>query len=304
MIKLMTLAVAFSIGLSGALFAQQNAATGMHLDRASWPSQPPEIEISALGALRIAVADLPGTLEWLTDEVGLNPGPVLRGFGGEQSATIMLESGQGIEFVSHMPNYEQLPLEGARGVGLVLNVPNILYTSLSLKDASVPATEILPIHASYDPSQPKMFDLILVRAPEFPLWTFSFAQRDEAGILKARELLSNGEAQSFEAHSNGASALEAIWYASSDLFATQQNFAALGLIPDESRSATGHRVYKLGDTELHLISHQHNKLGEDVAARIAQSGEGIFNVIVSTLNSATASEVHRLPGSAFTIEMR
>jgi len=262
--------------------------------------------LRTVGFVRIAVEDVAATGRWLREEMGFTPWEIGERASGEQSVMVMLSSGQSVEFFSRRPFYERLEMTGARTVGLALYVRDIGAAMLALAATGVPTTDIIPLHAGGEPSYPKMFDLLFVRSFAFPLWNFSFAQRDTAGIAAVRAQHPEYDDRKWQEHGNGADGLSEIWFGVRDLAASEQALAELALVAGEAEQGQekGERVYALDGMVLRLVSPDHPERGAEIARRIEIGGEGAFHIVFRSDAGRASSGARAIPGSELLLEVQ
>lgn len=260
--------------------------------------------VETVGFVRIAVEDVPATAQWLTDEMGFTLWQIGERASGEQSVMVMLPSGQSVEFFSRRPFYERLEMKGARTVSLSLYVRDIAAAMMALAATGVPTTDIVPLHAGGETTYPKMFDLLFVRSFQFPLWNFSFAQRDAEGIEKVRADYPQYDDRKWQEHGNGADGLAEVWFGVRDLEASERSLAELALIARTQEQGPGERVYALDGMVLRLVSPDHPERGEEIARRIEAGGEGAFHIVFRSDAGTAVSGARAIPGSELLLEVR
>lgn len=260
--------------------------------------------LRTVGFVRIAVEDVAATGRWLREEMGFTPWEIGERASGEESVMVMLSSGQSVEFFSRRPFYERLEMTGARTVGLALYVRDIGAAMLALAASGVPTTDIIPLHAGGEASYPKMFDLLFVRSFAFPLWNFSFAQRDNAGIAAVRADYPEYDDRKWQEHGNGADGLSEIWFGVRDLAASERALAELALVASEEEQGPGERVYTLGGMVLRLVSAEHPERGAEIARRIEAGGEGAFHIVLRSDGSKSLPGAQAIPGSELLLEVQ
>lgn len=298
------IALGLLIFVSPSVWAQQPVVVPGPSDLPAWSARAPEMDVETVGFLRIAVDDLPAIERWLSEEMGFSPWPLGQRASGEESIMVMLSSGQSVEFFSRRPFYEQLEMKAARTVGLAFYVPSIATAMMSLAGTGVPTTEVISLHAGGEPTYPRLLDLLFIRSFEFPLWNFSFAERNAAGIEKVRQDYPQYDDRKWQDHPNGVTGISEVWFGVRDLEGSERALAALALVPDEARSAPGERVYALDGMVLRLVSAEHRERGEEIARRIAGGGEGAFHLVFSSSGGAVEPGARAIPESELLLEVQ
>lgn len=261
--------------------------------------------VETLGFVRIAVEDVAATSRWLREEMGFTPWEIGARASGEESVMVMLSSGQSVEFFSRRPFYERLEMTGARTVALALYVRDIGAAMMALAASGVPTTDIIPLHAGGETSYPKMFDLLFIRSFDFPLWNFSFAQRDNAGIAAVRAGYPEYDDRKWQEHGNGADGLSEVWFGVRDLAASERHLAELALVASEEQgNEKGERVYTLSGMVLRLVSPDHPERGAEIARRIEAGGEGAFHIVFRSDAGRVSPGAQAIPGSELLLEVR
>lgn len=296
---LLATVVALATSLAGNVAVSETAIpmTKSHVDAAE------TIELNTLGVVRVAVTDLAATKEMLQSEMGFQLWGLGPRLNGEESVTIVLKTGQTIEFVTQTPFYDSEKVNGAKGVGLAFGVDSIVVTALALLETGVSVSDIVPIHPGFDVKRPKMFDFVFMQSKEFPESQISFFEKYPDGIKAVEQESPEYDLRQWQTHDNSATALREVWMAVDDIQSNETALAGLGFVSVETLTSAGHRVYQIGDVRLNLVSPQnpeHGKLYED---KIAMNGQGLFRIVLEAADEGPMRK-GTLPGSSVELELR